>query len=396
MKIVFLADDFPPISFGGAGISTYELALGIKKAGHEVFVITTVRNKSEEGESSYYGLTVYKIASDYHERWRAWVSLYNPPVVRQVEALLKKIRPDVVHANNIHFYLSYYCLKVAKKYAKAVVWTARDAMSFSYGKLNTPNYLERQDAHLTWRDNLKQAGKRYNPLRNYCIKKYLGHADKHFAVSEALRVALAQNGIGNVDVLHTGVNTRDWSASAESVTRFRKKLGLENKKIVLFGGRLNAGVQVMRAMRLVAKEQEAVLLVMGREENTERMKNESGGLDVVYTGWLSGEEKVTAYCASDVVWVPSTYFDAFPRSALEASASGKPVIVTKFGGAPELVQDDKTGYVVNPLNPQEIADRTLDLLRHPEKEAAFGKAGQERIKAEFGLDQYVAQYLSKY
>ena len=142
MKIVFLQDDFPPQSFGGAGISTYELAVGMKKAGHEIFVITTCRKRSESGETDYHGLKVFKIASDYHERWRAYVSLYNRPVVCQVEELLKRIRPDVVHANNIHFYLSYHCLKVAKQYARAVVFTARDTMLFSYGKLETKRYLD--------------------------------------------------------------------------------------------------------------------------------------------------------------------------------------------------------------------------------------------------------------
>lgn len=49
MRVLFLSDDFPPESFGGAGISTYELAKGFQKAGHEVFVITTVRNEADAG-----------------------------------------------------------------------------------------------------------------------------------------------------------------------------------------------------------------------------------------------------------------------------------------------------------------------------------------------------------
>src|SRR3990167_770143 len=102
MKIVFLSDDFPPTSFGGAGISTYELALGMKKAGHEVFVITTCRKGSDAGEIEYQGLRVFKIASDYAPRWRAYISLYNIPVIRRVESLLKEIVPDVVHINNVH------------------------------------------------------------------------------------------------------------------------------------------------------------------------------------------------------------------------------------------------------------------------------------------------------
>ena len=132
MKIVFLSDDFPPTSFGGAGISTYDLAVGMKKAGHEVFVITTCRRKDEAGESDYHGLKVFKIASNYNGRWPTYLSLRNPSTVRQVEELLKKIGPDVVHVNNIHYHLSYHSIKVSKLYAKAVVITFRDVMSFNF------------------------------------------------------------------------------------------------------------------------------------------------------------------------------------------------------------------------------------------------------------------------
>lgn len=396
MKIVFLSDDFPPTSFGGAGISTSELALGMKKAGHDVSVITTVRHTNEAGKSEYHGLTVFKITSDYDGRWRAWLSLYNPPVVRRVEELLREIRPDVVHANNIHFYLSYFCLKVAKRYAKAVVWTARDAMAFSYGKLNTPNYLDHLDARLTWRDNLRQAGWRYNPFRNLLIRWLLRYADRKLAVSDALQKALQQNGITGVGIMHTGIDTAEWQANDSAVATFRKKFGLGDKSIILFGGRLNAGLQVARAMKILVKIKPSVLLVMGREESTACMKIESAGLDVIYTGWISGKGKIAAYGASDIVWVPSPYFDAFPRSALEASASGKPVIATKYGGAPELVLDGETGYVVNPINPQEIADKTLDLLQNPQKAAAFGRAGRKRIQTQFNSDDTVKRLAACY
>ena len=397
MKVVFLSDDFPPTSFGGAGISTYELAAGVRKAGHEVCVITTCRSERDAGEAEYHGLKVFRIASAYHERWRAWVSIYNPAVVRQVENLLHQIGPDVVHANNIHQYLSYRCLKVAKRHAKAVIWTARDGMAVSYGKIATARYLRNLDPHLTWLDNLRQAGKRYNPLRNFFIRKYLGYADQKLAVSDVLVAVLAQNGIRGVETLHTGIDVGAWHVSSAQVSEFKKRHGLEQKKIILFGGRLGSGVQVVRAMRLVVGAvPDAVLVVMGREEDAGVMEAMGAGLPLVYTGWISGEEKITAYYASDLVWVPSTYFDAFPRSALEASASGKSVIVTKFGGASELVQDGVTGYIVNPLNPQEIADKTLDLLQYEEKAASFGRAGQERVRAHFNLDDKVKQIVVCY
>ena len=395
MKVVYLSDDFPPESFGGAGISTYELARGVRAAGHEVIVITTCRQAREAGESAYEELRVIRIQSDYPERWRAWRSLYNPPVVRKLDRILRELRPDVVHANNIHYHLSYHALALGRRYAKRVIWTARDAMAVSYGKLATRQYLERLDPRLSWRDHLRQAGKRWDPLRQFFIKRYLSQADARIAVSEALQTLLAANGIGGVDVIHTGIDAHAWQASDESVCAFKEQHDLADKKVILFGGRLASAATALRALYMVSeKVPDAALVVMGRRD--ERIARAAADLPVIFTGWVEGREKVAAYAASDVVWVPSTYFDAFPRSALEGQAAGKPVIATKFGGARELVKDGETGYVVNPLHPREIAEKTIELLQDPHTAQAFGHAARERVRSEFSLANMVNAYLTSY
>ena len=104
---------------------------------------------------------------------------------------------------------------------------------------------------------------------------------------------------------------------------------------------------------------------------------------------------MASFCCC-IFFFETLVFDSFPRSTLEASASGKPVIATKFGGASELVVHGKTGYVVDPLNPQEIADRSVELLQNKQKADAFGKAGRERVEAEFNLSSKVDELVATY
>ena len=240
MKILILSDDFPPQSFGGAGFSTSYLAQGLQKSGHEIFVITACQEKSGKKNFNYQGLKIFRIFADYHERWRAYLSLYNPQTVGKVRKLIEEINPDIVHANNIHRYLSYHCLKIAKDSGKTVFFTARDTMVFSYDKLATENYLNKLNARISWLDNLKQARKRYNPFRNFLIRKYLKNVDKIFSVSDALKNALNQNGIQNVKTIHTGIDVADWKISQDAVKKFKKKHGLLGKKAVFFGGRIRS------------------------------------------------------------------------------------------------------------------------------------------------------------
>src|SRR3989338_10964388 len=114
MKVLILQDDFPPQNSAGAEKSTFELARGLARAGHQLFVITACQNKDEEGAADYEGLRVFKVFADYHPRWRAYLSLYNPQTVSKAGGLMKEINPDIIHAHNIHYHLSYHCLKLAK------------------------------------------------------------------------------------------------------------------------------------------------------------------------------------------------------------------------------------------------------------------------------------------
>ena len=369
MRIVILQDDFPPESFGGAGISTYELAKGLLKVGHEVYVVTAGKTS---GEFEYEGLKVFKIKSQYHDRWRAYRSLYNPLIIKRLEEILVKIKPDIVHINNVHYHFSYYSIKLSKKYAK-VIMTLRDAMSFSFGKLATEKYLKNFDAKLTWLDQLKQAKKRWNPLRNFIIRRYLRYADKIFVVSEALRLALEQNGINGVEVMHTGIDLSEYSVS------YVKR----SKKVVFFAGRLSNAkgqVAVEKAMETVSKEISDVELFTAGTNGR----------------WLDREEMKRAYTDSDVVLVPSLCFDAFPRTVLEAMVMEKPVIGTCFGGAPEAIEDGVTGYVVNPFDTEKMAFKIIDLLKSSQKAESFGQAGRKRIETHFNLDDKIAELVKIY
>ena len=384
MRILILSDDFPPQTFGGAGFSTFYLALGLQKAGHQIFALTTCRNKSDEARTDYRGLKGLRIFADYHERWQPYLSLYNPQTVGKVEKIIKEVNPDIVHAHNIHYYLSYHCLKIAKKLGRPVFFTARDAMSFNYGKLATKRYLDQFIPRVSWRDHLKQARKRYNPLRNFFIKRYLNYVDQIFSVSCALKNALNQNNNQNIEVSYTGIDTADWQASPELIEGFKRKHNLHGKKVIFFGGRISGfkGLEQINQAMAVIKEKipEAVLLIAGAK-----------GI-----GWLFDDELKAAYHASDVVAVPSVYLDPFPRSNLEAMACRKPVVGTCYGGTPEIVQDGVTGFIANPFDNALMAEKIIYLLENPEKARQFGQAGYQRVKNNFNLESQVRKTLHYY
>jgi len=403
MKILFLSDDFPPSSFGGAGVVAHELAVGLYKMGHEIFVITTTRNKLEEGKSNLDGLKIFKIYSRYNPRWQSWLGTYNPFVVSRFKKIIKGVCPDVVHAHNIHYYLSYYSLKLAKKYSKAVFLTVHDVMPINFGKLlpKTDKYIYK----ISTAEQIANAGKRYNPFRNLLIRHYLKYVDKIFTVSNSLKKILEINGIGNTETIYNGIDVGEWEMNREEIDKFKQKYNPNKKTVIIFSARLieaKGGDQLMQALALVNNSfPDFILLVVGKEwAYTEKIKKMSQNLNigekVIFTGYLEEYELKLAYNATDISVFPSLCFESFGMGNLGAMACKKPAISSHFGGPSEVVVDGETGYLINPNNVKLMAEKILDLLENPEKAIKFGKTGYIRARDKFSLTNQVEETLKWY
>ncbi|PIR41824.1 MAG: hypothetical protein COV30_01370 [Candidatus Yanofskybacteria bacterium CG10_big_fil_rev_8_21_14_0_10_37_15] len=410
MKILILQDKFPPENLGGAGVVAFNLANIFRDEGNSVFVITTVQDKKEEGVSEHEGLKIFKIYSKYHERWRAYLSLYNPQTIGKIKKILREVKPDVVHAHNVHYYLSYQSLKLAKKEGAKVFLTTHDMMLFHYGKLvESVNFkdlsCENKNYRISpWRQ-IKKFKKRYNPFRNIIIQHYLEYVDRIFAVSDTHKEALNQNGINNVKVIHNGIDTNKWRVDESATHKFKEKYSLRGKKVILFSGRLSfykGGYQAILAMEKIIKEiPEAMLLIIGEknsfaEEMFKKSKNLGVEKSLIFTGWIQGKELKAAYSASDIVFFLSLGIETFGLINIEAMASKKPVVATCLGGAPEIVRDGVTGYIVDPLNVELLANRVIKILSDAELAKRMGQAGYERVKDHFSLQKQVDEYLKEF
>jgi len=411
MKIVYLIDDFLPYQYTSSGILTFRLARELKKQGHEIFVIARTDDKEKQGWLDHEGLRIYFIYSNYPSILHNYLSLINPQTIFKVKKILKDIKPDIVHFQHIHKHLSYYCFKLARKYSRAVFLTAHDVMLFNYGKLT--HFIDKNDLsvktdydyRVSWWQSIKQAKKRHNPFRNIIIKHYLKYIDKIFAVSNTLKKALADNGIDNVVTIYNSIDVDDYQVSLDKIDKFKNKYRLINKKVIFFGGRLSqskGGEELISALDLIVKSVPETILFLASEKtgNWGRMSKLIKTLNlenqVIISGWLSESEMAVAYNSIDVCVTPSTCLDTFNLFNIEAMAAKKPVVGTCFGGIPEIVIDNQTGYIVNPLNTKVMAAKIIDLLKDPQKAKKFGQAGYERVKKEFHLEKQVRETLIWY
>jgi sugar transferase (PEP-CTERM/EpsH1 system associated) len=139
------------------------------------------------------------------------------------------------------------------------------------------------------------------------------------------------------------------------------------------------------------------LLLVGDGEMRHKLIRQADDLQlsnrIIFTGV---REDISSILATLNLFVLPSLSEGMPNVILEAMATGLPVVATSVGGVPELVVNGVTGILTPPNNPTALAEAILELLHAPEKAAAMGRAGRQRIKTHFTIDRMVEQYESLY
>jgi N-acetyl-alpha-D-glucosaminyl L-malate synthase BshA len=126
------------------------------------------------------------------------------------------------------------------------------------------------------------------------------------------------------------------------------------------------------------------------EEETRRLGVESS---VAFLGKIDNVAPLLA--TADLFLLP-TESESFGLSALEALASGVPVIGTRAGGLPEVVRDGETGFLCEVGDVDEMARLALSLLHDPERWKEMSELGAADARSRFSKNEIVSQYEQMY
>ncbi|OGJ63789.1 hypothetical protein A3E47_00095 [Candidatus Peribacteria bacterium RIFCSPHIGHO2_12_FULL_54_10] len=388
MHIVLLNDDALPTARGGAAVVVDHLRRAYAQAGHTVTLITTQQQHERWEEESDGAGRIIRLPIRTSLRNRHRLCTGNPAAASHVKNALRELRPDAVHAHNLHAYLSYESLLLAKEHTDRTILTAHDTFLVSFGRI-------RENRRLTLLDHLATAGRNYSPFRNRRIRGILQKSKTRvIAISNTLASFLRQNGIQIHAVVYNGTAI---SATPErtAIENFRKTHGLQGPTI-LFGGRIGAdkGIGVLQKAFAVVRSEipSAQLAIAGNRERIEHSVRDTQG--IVLLGHLQQPEMLLAYAAASLVTTPSIYLDPFNLMNIEAMAAGKAVVGTTFGGTPEIVVDGETGFLVDPHNTERFARALLTLLHDPQRAHRMGEQGKKRVSEDFSLEKQAKTYLA--
>jgi glycosyltransferase involved in cell wall biosynthesis len=243
----------------------------------------------------------------------------------------------------------------------------------------------------------------YSPLKGWllrCMEKALARiTDCIVAVSPRVKGELVAYGIASsekITVIPLGFDLEPFFGCQKHRGGFLRELGLNDGfRLVGIVGRIfpikNHRLFLDAASRLAAFDSAVRFVIVGDgtlREDMERHARELGIADrVIFTGWRRDLPRI--YADLNVLVVSSDN-EGTPVSAIEAMASGRPVVGTRVGGLPDIIIDGENGYIVPPRNPEALAEAILRLLQGPELASRMGRAGQAMARERFTVKRLIA------
>jgi phosphatidylinositol alpha-1,6-mannosyltransferase len=216
------------------------------------------------------------------------------------------------------------------------------------------------------------------------------------------RIASAFGRNAALEHLPAGVDTERFRPDAAARSELRARYGLGQRPTIVCLSRLVARkgqdmlIHALPAIRRRADGAALVIVGGGPYAPVLRRLAQSVGVSdhVVFTGGLPAAELAAHHAMADVFAMPCRTrgagldVEGLGIVFLEASATGVPVVAGRSGGAPEAVQDGRTGFVVDGHSVGQITDAISQILTEPERAAEMGAAGRRWVTGHWRADTH--------
>jgi glycosyltransferase involved in cell wall biosynthesis len=390
-SVCFVSPEYWPLS-GGTGAYVYYLSNELMKNGYKIYVVTGSDQTLDVKVNEQLKVFFLKIPkAPVIKSFMLAASSY-----RKLNSVRERVNVDITHAN--------------------LPLTPNFAVPPNFGKTLVCT------VHSTWKGEAQAIrGEPYSRLNanekfmvsfNWFLRifeeKMLERANKIIAVSHFTKRELLEYykvPEKKIRVIHNGVDTSKFKP-AEDKRKIKEELGFKADDLAIVSvGRLYARkglFTLIESMPAVVKRfKNAKFIISGKGQSDEMRKllnyaDRIGVKDsIIFTGYYPDKKLPKLYQAADV-FAFSTFYEHHPFAVLEALSTGLPVVTTSVGGIPETIESGKNGFLVEPFNPKQFADRILYLLEHPAEASEMGSLARKTILERFDWRIVVKDVLKVY
>ena len=370
----------------GAEVYMHELSTRQREAGHEVHFFSTKSERNLPSRDEKYFVTRYDLAEKHGPLTSLKIAcnfLWNFEAQKAFALMLDEVKPDVIHLHNIYHHLSVSILREIRKRNIPCVQTLHDY------KLIAPNYPMFDHGAICER---AKGGKYYQVILHRCLGSSL--AGNVLAAIEMYFTKATQAYEKTVSIFlcpsrFLMEKMIDWG---EPKSKFRlatnpAELAPETAVLgggyLLFAGSFSEEKGLESFLEAACRIPELPIKLAGRgplEGKLRALVKSKGASHIEFLGFLAPSEIKKLRQRAEAEFLPSIWYENASLSILEAMGMGLPVLTTRIGGNPELVEDGVNGFLALPNNPDDWL-RTLRrfLATTPEIRKKMGEAGRAKI-----------------
>jgi glycosyltransferase involved in cell wall biosynthesis len=397
-RLCLLTETFYPAVVGGLEIQAYQMAERLHARGQELFVLTRHINPGSAAHDHVGSIEVFRIPPRGVLKGLGWRAL-GPVLAMEGRVLYWLVR----HANRYDL-IMVHGIKVL---SIPTVLLSMIRFKTCIIKIDSPYELTEEISTESLRK--MRISRSSLPLRAWRAARrlLLQQADCFVAISPEIRDGLIAHGVSarRIHSIPNGIDTTDFRpASPGERTDRRRALSLpEHQTILMFVGRLCTSKGVMMLARVweeLVRSHDAIHLVLvGSGEHS------FDGCEAELRGYLDTHgvdqrvslpgavTNVSDYLrAADLFVFPSEY-EGFGLALVEAMACALPVVTTRVGIAADVIEDRRTGMLVDIGDAAGFRNAIAWLLDHRDEWRAMGNRARHTVETRYGMDAVAERYL---
>ncbi|MCW1301624.1 MAG: glycosyltransferase [Candidatus Parvarchaeota archaeon] len=378
LRIAIYTDIYLPKEHNGGGLETYidSIRQELRRRGHTVFIVTSgpkILREYYKDDKEIIVLPGRRIYRPY-----PYFGLYTG--IFKADPKLVKMKPDVIHIQT-PFTIGLLALKVGKNLGINCIATYH---GFYTSDMAIESFISRKRLIIK---SVQLLAARY-------IRWFHSKVKVVISPSNFIKKELNRMGLKNVIVVHEGIDLARFKKGT-SKSKARKLLGIgQRDKVMLHLGRVslekNLDLFIKAAKELERYGVKSIIVGAGKDlEHYKKLSRELGIKSIKFAGFVDEDKKVLYYKAADVFCFPSN-FETQGLVAVEAMASGLPVVAPEGTAQAEMIKPGLNGEVFK-------KDDLKDLLRKIRKVLSNGSSyAAERSIEDFDIKRHVSKLLKIY
>ena len=367
LTILIGADTYPP-DINGAAQFGHRLAVAMKDRGHQVHVVAANPDEAKSEKRLVDGITEHRLVS-HRAPTHPYIRICTPwGIWREVGQILDDVKPDVVHVQ-CHYIVGRVLVLQAKRRGTRIIATNHFMPENLDPFLPFPQWFNDAFARFSWGD----------------MRRILERAQIVTTPTPIAAKAMKESGHFKKPVIpiSNGIELADYEPNPDEVISKNPE-----EMRIFFAGRLaiekNIDVLIEAFSQLPPRLNHVVLEIAGTGEILETLQKkaqECGVEDRVrFLGYVSDEELREGYLRANVFCQPGTA-ELQSLVTLEAMSASRPLVLANALALPHLVEEGKNGFLFEPGNSSDLAEKLGFILELPKAERkAMGAYSHEMVK----------------